>query len=502
MQVEVELPKMKWPRLKLRWQLLFSYLPVTLIPVLLIGLVVHNVAEQSLNVLVTQEAQQSAYAVSGAFSQYYLSNGSWNGVGRLIAQFRPPLGLLPNAQFMAVPAGPANNPPNFPGQQPGMPSGNVVNDPQGVMPSNGPVDNSPGGPKMGMPSVMVVAAQPGQILIADNTGRVIASDNPDAAGQILSTNVLAHGAPERQLLDTISSALALTGLLTFIIAVGLALWLSNHLTTPVRDLLVGVKQLANGHWSEPLRIGSRNEFADLTDAFNTMADQLTRQQQQQRQMIADIAHDLRTPLSIIGLEIAGIQSGLQTPEEATRSLQEEVDWLQHLIDDLHTLSTMDTGQFQLYPDNTALTSYLCDLCNQWQTMASAQEKTLVCDVPADLPIVWIDPFRMRQVLTNLLSNALQYTPKGTQITLQGRTGINRVEISVTDNGSGITPEDLPHVFDRFYRADRARSRGRHEHGSGLGLSIAYQLVQLHRGILRVDSQWGVGTTFTISLPVA
>ncbi len=133
---------------------------------------------------------------------------------------------------------------------------------------------------------------------------------------------------------------------------------------------------------------------------------------------------------------------------------------------------------------------------------SQQEKTLVCDVPADLPIVWIDPFRMRQVLTNLLSNALQYTPKGTQITLQGRTGINRVEISVTDNGSGITPEDLPHVFDRFYRADRARSRGRHEHGSGLGLSIAYQLVQLHRGILRVDSQWGVGTTFTISLPVA
>src|SRR5260221_11448615 len=116
-------------------------------------------------------------------------------------------------------------------------------------------------------------------------------------------------------------------------------------------------------------------------------------------------------------------------------------------------------------------------------MASAKEKPRVCDVPADLPIVWIDPFRMRQVLTNLLSNALQYTPKGTQITLQGRTGINRVEISVTDNGSGITPEDLPHVFDRYYRADRARSRVRHEHGSGYRLSMAYQIVQLRIGIL-------------------
>src|SRR5207244_3259921 len=111
--------------------------------------------------------------------------------------------------------------------------------------------------------------------------------------------------------------------------------------------------------------------------FNGMAQQLTRQQQQQRQMIADIAHDLRTPLSVIGLEIAGIRAGLQTPEEGTQSLQEEVDWLQHLIDDLHTLSLMDTGQFTLYREDIALTPYLTNLCDQWQAMALKQEKVLM-----------------------------------------------------------------------------------------------------------------------------
>jgi signal transduction histidine kinase len=306
----------------------------------------------------------------------------------------------------------------------------------------------------------------------------------------------------KQLLDSLSSALLLTSLLTSVGAVGLALWLSGQLTAPVHDLLAGVKQLAGGHWSKPLAIRSQNEFADLTDAFNGMAEQLTQQQQQQRQMIADIAHDLRTPLSVIDLELEGIRSGLQTPEEATQSLQEEVNWLQHLIDDLHTLSLMDTGQFTLNLDDTALTPYLAALCEQWQAMAAKHEKTLRCDVPADLPVVAIDPFRLRQVLGNLLNNALQHTPAGTQVRLCAEAEADQVEISVTDNGPGIATDDLAHIFDRFYRADRARSRGAREYGSGLGLSIAQQLMHLHNGTLTVDSTLGKGTTFRVRLPVA
>ncbi|MHB8626017.1 MAG: ATP-binding protein [Aggregatilineales bacterium] len=470
---------MKRRRFKLRWQLLLSYLPVMLAPIVVIGLVVRNVAEQGLTVLVTQEAQQRALAVSGIFTQYYNINGSWNGVETLFNEFRGP---NPNL----------GRPPPLIG-----------------------ADNPPGaGPRR---------PQPGQLLIADNNGIVIASDDDSAKGQALSADALAHGAvlmvngkqigtlvigaalgvlneQEKQLLDSVSSALVLTGLLSSVAAVGLALWLSGQLTAPVYDLLAGVKQLASGHWSAPLAIRSQNEFADLTDAFNGMAEQLTRQQQQQRQMIADIAHDLRTPLSVIGLELEGIRAGLQTPEEATYSLQEEVDWLQHLIDDLHTLSLMDTGQFALHLDDTPLTPYLAALCEQWRALAVKQAKTLICDVPADLPVVQIDPFRMRQVLGNLLNNGLQHTPAGTQITLRASTHVDKVEISVADNGPGIAPDDLAHIFDRFYRADRARNRGEREHGSGLGLSIAHQLMQLHGGTLTIDSQPGKGTTFYVRLP--
>src|SRR5262249_35695291 len=141
------------------------------------------------------------------------------------------------------------------------------------------------------------------------------------------------------------------------------------------------------------------------------------------------------------------------------------------IDDLHILSLMDNGQVTLHQDPIALTPYLCDLCGQWQAMAAKEDKTLICDVPPGLPEVMLDPFSMRQVLANLLSNALQHTPPGIRVTLCARASQDRVEIAVSDNGPGIAPEDLPHIFDRFYRADRARNRGKHEHGSGLGLSI-------------------------------
>ena len=187
------------------------------------------------------------------------------------------------------------------------------------------------------------------------------------------------GVDEKQLLETVSSALLLTGILTSIGVTLLGLWLSGQLTAPVRDLMGGVKQLASGKWATPVVIRSQNELADLTRAFNGMAEQLTRQQQQQRQMIADIAHDLRTPLSVMTLEVAGIRAGLQSPEEATRSLEEEIGWLQHLIDDLHTLSLMDTGRFALHLDETALTPYLNGVCTQWQPMAAQREKILICE---------------------------------------------------------------------------------------------------------------------------
>lgn len=502
------MPAIHWPYLKLRWQLLLSYLPVLLIPILVISVVVRGVAAQGLSVLVTQEARQRAETVSGVFVQYYVLHGSWTGVETL---------------FAALENGPSQE------QRPDPPDRN-----------QSPGDNNPP-PATPIPRATIAAANrrgpvaanhpPGQFLIADPIGLVLVSDNHTADGQVLSTDALSQGVPlivngksigtlvigsafgvlnaqESQLLDSVNSALFVTGVAMALLAIVLVLWLSQQLTAPARALIAGVRHLAAGDWSQPVEVSSHNEFADLTRAFNTMAEQLTRQQQQQRQLIADIAHDLRTPLSVMTLEVAGIRAGLQTPEEATTSLQEEIDWLQHLIDDLHTLSLMDTGGLALRLDPMALSPYMTTICNQWQAMASAQDKTLSCEWPADLPIVQIDPFRLKQVLGNLLNNALQHTPTHTVITLRAAvqpvsgSGGSEVLISIIDNGPGIPAGDLPHIFERFYRADRARSRGSHEHGSGLGLSIAWQLVALHGGRLTVQSESGRGTAFHIHLPLA
>ena len=511
------MPRLRLPYLKLRWQLLLSYLPVLLIPILVISIVVRGVAERGLTVLVTQEAQQRAATVSGVFAQFYLVHGNWYGIETVFEELQ----RGPNQGQNQNPLPPGiDQPPRGPnGQYYGNP-------PPRITPIPRPTQVLNGRGRLGQAD----QPQPGQFLITDTTGVVVASDNSNADGQVLSPEALAQGVPlvvngkeigtlvigaafgvlnaqENQLLDSVSSALLITGLIMVLLVIALVLWLSQQLTAPARALIKGVRHLAAGEWSQPVTISSHNEFADLTQAFNGMAEQLTRQQQQQRQLIADIAHDLRTPLSVMALEVAGIKAGLQTPEEATTSLQEEIDWLQHLIDDLHTLSLMDTGRLDLRLDATALSPYLTTVGNQWQAMATKQDKTLRCDLPPDLPVAQIDPFRLKQVLGNLLNNALQHTPAGTSVLL--RAVVNQVNIydpgevviTVADNGPGIPEGDVPHIFERFYRADRARNRGSHEHGSGLGLSIAYQLVALHGGVLDVKSALGKGTAFYIHLPL-
>ena len=510
--------RLRLPYLKLRWQLLLSYLPVLLIPILVISVVVRGVAERGLTVLVTQEAKQRAATVSGIFSQYYFLHGNWYGIETVFEELRH--GPNQGQDLNSLPPGADQPPPRGPIGQ------NNGNSPPRITPIPRPTLVANGRDRL----VQADPPQPGQFLITDTTGVVVASDNSNADGQVLSPDALAQGVPlmvngkgigtlvigaafgvlntqENQLLDSVSSALLITGLLMILLVIGLVLWLSEQLTAPARALIKGVRHLADGEWSQPVAISSHNEFADLTRAFNGMAEQLTRQQQQQRQLIADIAHDLRTPLSVMTLEVAGIKAGLQTPEEATTSLQEEIDWLQHLIDDLHTLSLMDTGRLELRVNDTALSPYLTAICNQWQAMATAQDKSLRCELPPDLPVASIDPFRLKQVLGNLLNNALQHTPVGTHILL--RAVVNRVNaydpgevvITVADNGPGIPEEEVLHIFERFYRADRARNRGSHEHGSGLGLSIAYQLVALHGGLLDVKSTPGKGNAFNIHLPL-
>ncbi len=469
---------MKRSPLQLRWQLMLSYLPLLLTPILVMGIVTRSVAEQGVTVLVTAEAQKQALALVYSYEGYYALHQSWQGVE-----------VLFNAtQRMARPDKRAPTDPMF--------------------------DNKP-------------PPGPEEVLIADNNGKIVASQNPDAIGQTLSADALSHGASivvgghsvgkliigaalgvldqqQRQLLDTLNSALALSGTLSAIITVVLGLWFSRQITARLGQLMRGVRQLASGQWITPLTVYSSDEFGELTHAFNRMAAEITREQQLRRQMVADVAHDLRTPLSVMALEVEGINAGLQTPAEATHSLQEEIDWLQHLVDDLHTLSLLDANQVALQCEPVALTAFLRSVFQHWQTLAAKEQRQMTLDIPAELPIVSIDPYRMRQVLGNLLNNALHHTTSDAHITLSATVinsavGEREIVINVIDTGDGIAPAALPHLFDRFYRADRSRSR-RH-HGSGLGLSIAAQWVALHGGRLTVQSELGHGAAFSVHLPI-
>jgi len=457
---------------KLRWRLMLSYLPVVLIPILLVGFVARGVAGYGINVWVTNEAEKRAKALVNAYAEYYESNGSWLGVETLFQQsFYPPGKGQPRP-----PAGP--RPPDQ------------------------------------------------EILITDASGRVVKSETGNSVGQVLSTDAINNGASimvngqrvgtlvigaalgvldqqQRQLLNTLNLALLVAGAVSALVAVLIGLWLSHTISAPVARLMTGVRALSGGEWGSPLPVYSRDELGELTQAFNRMAAEVTHQEQMRRQMVADVAHDLRTPLSIMSLEVEGIRAGMQTPEEATTSLQEEITWLQRLVEDLHTLSVLDANQATLQREPTPLSPFLSNVCEQWKPLADSARRVLCCEVPEGLPTLCIDPYRMRQVLGNLLDNALQHTGPTATVTLGAEhSGGNRAAIIIRDTGPGIAPADLPHLFDRFYRADRSRSRNKRQSGSGLGLSIAQQWVKLHGGEITVQSAPGRGTTFTVALPLS
>jgi two-component system sensor histidine kinase BaeS len=225
-------------------------------------------------------------------------------------------------------------------------------------------------------------------------------------------------------------------------------------------------------------------------------------------MVADIAHDLRTPLAAMSLEIESIEAGFQTPAQATASLREEITCLQRLVEDLRLLSLIDADQVRLQLERTPLHTFLYTVLDFWQTMADESGRCLKAELPADLPVASIDAPRMRQVLGNLIDNAIRHTEPGGTITLGARASDGKIAIWVTDDGEGISPTDLPHVFDRFYRADPSRARGAGRDntgsggssGSGLGLSISRRLVEMHGGAIGVRSTVGRGTIFTIELP--
>jgi len=283
-------------------------------------------------------------------------------------------------------------------------------------------------------------------------------------------------------------------LLGFILLFGLLRGL-RLLALPLRDLIDAAQRVEAGDLTPRVREFGPRELRALARAFNSMLERLGRSERQRRQLLADVTHELRTPVAVLQGNLEGMLDGVYPADaEHLGPLLEETRMLSRLIDDLRTLSLAESGVLVLHREPTDLGILVGDVTAAFRAQAEASGVELQADVSDELPLVEIDPLRIREVLVNLVANALRHTPHGGDVRISAAVDSAFLRLAVVDNGSGIAAEDLPHVFERFYKtADSS--------GSGLGLAIARNLVLAHLGEIEAESVPGAGTTIRMTLPL-
>ncbi|MBN1219740.1 MAG: HAMP domain-containing protein [Anaerolineae bacterium] len=322
-------------------------------------------------------------------------------------------------------------------------------------------------------------------------------------------------------LDQINRILFQAGVIAGVLAVVMGLLIARGLSAPLGRLAVAARRISRGQFDQRVPVKGADELANLAQAFNDMASHLQEAEIIRRNMVADVAHELRTPLSVIQGNLQAILDDVYPLDKAEiAAIYDETLILNRLINDLRELAQAEAGQLSLNRQPTAVAALVETAADLFAELAREKNISLKVSMPENLPVAQVDPDRVRQVIHNLLTNALRHTPEGGEIEIavsalmqgntalltpaeaQGRTQPGRhIKVSITDTGPGIPAEDLPHVFDRFWRAERSRSR--EQGGSGLGLAIARQLVEAHGGQIGVESESGPGkgSRFWFTLPV-
>jgi two-component system, OmpR family, sensor histidine kinase BaeS len=320
-------------------------------------------------------------------------------------------------------------------------------------------------------------------------------------GYLLAENGMGiNRSDQNRLVSRLSNAALTGGLAAGAVALALALLLSTRLLRPVQELQRAAGRLAQGDLTQRVTARGSDELASLGKAFNHMADSLQQAEASRKAMTADIAHELRNPLAVQRAHLEAISDGIYplTPETLEPVLAQNL-FLTRLVEDLRTLALADAGQLSLERIPTNLVLLTGAALDRFRAQAGRRGVILDIVSPAEpLPPIQVDPLRVDQILNNLISNALRYTPDGGKISLQVERQPGSVQISVTDTGPGIPAADLAHIFERFYRVDR--SRNRQEGGSGLGLAIARQLAQAHGGSLTARNAPPGGAVFTLVIP--
>ncbi len=443
----------------LTYKLVGAFLAVSVIAILLVALASAAFASIEFNRLVSQEATNNFVSF---VSDYYTTHGS--------------LASIDDAVRGRMQTGPAS------GETPRLfPTG--LTDPQGT----------------------VIFAAEGYRAGQQVPANILATGTPiKVNGQTIAISLPRQLAPPRnraqdQFIQTTAWALGIAAVGGALVAVLLGLFLARTITRPVRELTDAAERLAQGNLAQKVDIRSTDEVGELGRAFNQMSAELVRADQVRRQMTADIAHELRNPLTVIGGYIEAMQAGDLAPTPARlAAVHHEIQHLEEIVDDLRSLSLAEAGALALNRQPVLPVDLLNRVATRYEQEAEQKGVTLSVQAPADGPAVSLDETRMVQVLSNLVSNALRYTPKGGMVRISAQPAGDAMRFEVQDTGEGIPAKDLQRVFDRFYRADAARNGQGGQ--SGLGLAIAKAFVQAHGGKIWAESRPGEGARFIIELP--
>jgi signal transduction histidine kinase len=476
----------------LRSRLTLTHTLVALLTVVLVVLLASGLIVRAYREFSRQQAIAFSQRLGVALGQFYITNRGWDNIEQSLAQRLDAQSPLAGRRVIVVDR-----------------RERVVYDSAEIVQAG----------EMLPPTLLRQPSAPIQI-----APRFAGRSREPVVGQVIVpiTGPNSQSDPERAFLRSIMWIVVAGSGLAGGVALVVALIMSGQLTRPLRLLTQAAQRLAAGERQQPLPINDQGELGDLARAFNTMTAELTRQEDIRRQLVADIAHELRTPLSVLRLQVESLADGVEQPTpQVLASLGHEVGLLSHLVDDLRLLSLADAGRLSLAIEALDVQAAL----ERAAAIAAPRARQAGVDLRVEsngaLPPVRADAQRLDQVLSNLIENALRYTAQSGAVTLSARAAINDglpsapqqsaasdsllpsssvIIFEVSDTGVGIAPADLPHIFDRFYRADRTRAR--ETGGSGLGLAIVQRLVEAQGGQVSVESTPGQGTTFRIMLPVA
>lgn len=443
-------------------KLTLAFLLLGITGALLVALFVGLRTQREFDQFLGEQYQQAMVSI---LADYYQQNGSWEGIGTIM--MRNPYRRPGGRDFVQAPV--------------------ILVDADGLVVEGGR------------------RYRVGQQLSPRDADRGLAIEVDGATvGQVLLDS-LPEGAPglpespEASFLRSFRDAIILSALGAGVIALILGVVLARTISRPVRELTEATHRVAQGELGLQVTVRTADEVGELATSFNRMSTDLASATLQRRQMTADIAHELRTPLSVIlGYTEALADGKLLATPEMYESMHGEARLLNHLIDDLRTLSLADAGELPLNRQPCQPHGLLERIAAAHSAQAQQRGIDLQVDARPDLAPILVDPERMAQVLGNLVSNALRYTPSGGKVYLRASAQAADILLQVQDTGVGIPPDDLPYVFDRFYRGDKARMQQEGE--SGLGLAIARSLIETQGGRISAESTPGLGSTFTISFP--